>query len=74
MSETVNICACGCNGTTRGGIFMPGHDARLRSQIEHSVGGLLALDELVQLLVEHRKGNLTLEELSRGVMRLIPQQ
>lgn len=26
-------CACGCGGTTKGGEFQPGHDAKLRSQL-----------------------------------------
>lgn len=26
------ICACGCNGVTRGGEFKPGHDAKLRGR------------------------------------------
>lgn len=45
-------CMCGCGGITKGGRFLPGHDARLKSQ----------------LLTEAREGNeeakLRLEELS----------
>ena len=34
--------ACGCGGSTKGGKFRPGHDAKLREMIERRVGGLLA--------------------------------
>lgn len=30
-------CVCGCNGTTKGGKFLPGHDARFVSTIVANV-------------------------------------
>ena len=30
-------CVCGCNGTTKGGKFLPGHDARFVSTLVTSV-------------------------------------
>jgi hypothetical protein len=27
------ICLCGCGGHTKGGRFLPGHDARLRGKL-----------------------------------------
>lgn len=30
---TGNSCECGCGGTTGGGRFLPGHDAKLKSQL-----------------------------------------
>jgi hypothetical protein len=27
------VCDCGCNGTTKGGRFLPGHDASLKSKL-----------------------------------------
>jgi len=40
-------CQCGCGEQTAAGQFLPGHDQRLRSQLEQRVGGLLALRALV---------------------------
>jgi len=42
------LCACGCGQPTKGGTFLPGHDAKLRAAIEESVGGLLPLNQLVE--------------------------
>ena len=33
----VGVCKCGCEGATKGGNFLPGHDARLVSQTVQSV-------------------------------------
>lgn len=30
-------CMCGCGGTTKGGRFLPGHDAKLKSQLLHTI-------------------------------------
>jgi len=27
------VCLCGCRGHTKGGTFLPGHDARLRGKL-----------------------------------------
>ncbi len=42
------ICRCGCNQPANGD-FLPGHDQRLRIQLEKEVGGLLNLSRLVDL-------------------------
>jgi ribosomal protein L37AE/L43A len=41
-------CGCGCGTITKGGQFVPGHDAKLMSAILQRVGGLVALKELVE--------------------------
>jgi hypothetical protein len=41
-------CACGCGGQPAGGNFLPGHDQRLRADLERRVGGLLPLRKLVE--------------------------
>lgn len=33
------ICACGCGGTTKGGFWMPGHDAELSGAIKRLING-----------------------------------
>jgi hypothetical protein len=45
----MRICACGCGGETKGGNFLPGHDQKLRKNLEDSVGGLLNLKYLVEI-------------------------
>lgn len=43
-------CECGCGETPAGGMFLPGHDQRLRKDLEERVGGLLALRGVPRLL------------------------
>lgn len=44
-------CGCGCGTMTKGGQFIPGHDAKLMSAIIQSVGGLVELKELVESVI-----------------------
>lgn len=41
-------CACGCGGITKGGVFLPGHDAKTISAIIESIGGISKLKRLVE--------------------------
>ncbi|TVO52661.1 hypothetical protein [Denitromonas halophila] len=41
-------CACGCGGKPAGGYFLPGHDQRLRADLERRIGGLIPLRMLVE--------------------------
>ncbi len=41
-------CACGCGGKPVKGTFLPGHDQRLRADLERRVGGLIELRMLVE--------------------------
>jgi hypothetical protein len=41
-------CACGCGEKPVKGHFLPGHDQRLRADLERRVGGLIALRMLVE--------------------------
>ena len=45
---TPKLCACGCNKMTRGGEFIPGHDAKVYSAIIKHVGGISNLRNLVE--------------------------
>lgn len=38
-TRTFPDCTCGCGGKTRGGLFLPGHDARLRGQLVKCIRG-----------------------------------
>ncbi len=41
-------CECGCDENTKGGVFLPGHDQKLRVEIERVAGGLVELRSLVE--------------------------
>ena len=41
-------CACGCGKNPAKGAFLPGHDQRLRADLERRVGGLISLRMLVE--------------------------
>ena len=41
-------CACGCGEKPVKGTFLPGHDQRLRADLERRVGGLIQLRMLVE--------------------------
>jgi len=41
-------CACGCGGHPASGTFLPGHDQKLRAELERRVGGLVPLRMLVE--------------------------
>src|ERR1700741_3189598 len=40
------ICACGCAGATKGGRFIPGHDARLHGWALRVTRGLVKLEDI----------------------------
>lgn len=42
------VCGCGCNGMTKGGEFIPGHDSKLMRAILLEVGGVLALRKFIE--------------------------
>lgn len=46
--KTPKLCNCGCGEMTRGGQFIPGHDAKLLSAIVNSVGGIANLRDIVE--------------------------
>ena len=39
IQNKTNECQCGCGGTTRGGRYLPGHDARRRSALLAAIQG-----------------------------------
>jgi hypothetical protein len=60
-------CACGCRERTAGGTFRPGHDQKLRGDLEDRVGGLLALAKLVEAAEGFVGGRLSQEELASRI-------
>lgn len=64
-------CACGCIGETAGGKFLPGHDQKLRADVERRAGGLLNLSKLVHLAETYVDGRLSLTEFGPRVSELL---
>ena len=58
----MGTCECGCDKETKGGLFLPGHDQKLRSILENRVGGILKLRKLVQLSEDFFHQRISLEE------------
>ena len=67
----MSICACGCNGETKGGIFLPGHDQKLRKNLEDSVGGLLKLKYLVEIAHQLANHQISQDEFSQKLESII---
>ena len=63
-------CACGCGSDTAGGTFLPGHDQRLRSDLEKRAGGLLRLSTLVDLVEQYVGGHLAEADFAARVSGL----
>jgi hypothetical protein len=45
-------CACRCGQNTAGGHFLPGHDTKTLSAIIEAVGGIVALRNLIEKILE----------------------
>lgn len=58
------ICACGCREETAGGVFLPGHDQKLRIATEVRTGGLPALVRLVDAAEAYALGKKPLTDLA----------
>lgn len=52
-------CECGCGRAPASGRFLPGHDPRLRSDLEQRVGGFLALRSIIEDCEAHFAGRLS---------------
>jgi hypothetical protein len=63
-------CACGCGERTAGGTFRPGHDQKLRGDLEERAGGLLRLRMLVDVAEAFAADRISLENLGSQVRRL----
>jgi len=64
-------CSCGCGKTTSGGIYLPGHDQRLRGQIEKRVGGLAKLDQIVTAVEVFVAGGSSADDLGKQMTALL---
>lgn len=64
-------CECGCGGTPVRGAFLPGHDQKLRTDLEHRVGGLPALRSLVEASEQFASSQISSEALAHRVRALL---
>ena len=63
-NKLMPACACDCGGETAAGTFLPGHDQRLRADIERRAGGLLNLSRLVTCAEDYVNGRVPLSDLN----------
>ena len=65
----MGLCECGCNADAKGADFVPGHDQRLRTQLEKRAGGILALRSLVVAAETYVVGESTEQDLLLAVRK-----
>lgn len=63
-------CKCNCGKPVNGNDFLPGHDQRLRVQLENEVGGLLALRDIVHAAKKYSGGEMGAEQFENLVRRI----
>jgi hypothetical protein len=71
--EIQMLCECGCGETAVAGLFKPGHDQKLRTVLEHCVGGLLALRALVEAAEAFAAGQSHSDVLTQKVRAIFEQ-
>jgi hypothetical protein len=64
------LCQCGCGNEARR-TFLPGHDSKLRSILEHKVGGLLVVRELIAASVSFSTGKISEKEFCNKIQLMI---
>jgi hypothetical protein len=70
----VMLCECGCGELAVVGSFRPGHDQKLRTDLERRVGGLLALRSLVEAAEAFAAGLSESDALAQSVRTIFEQQ
>ena len=63
-------CKCGCGETVNGGNFIAGHSQKLTASLVKEVGGLFALQELVQAAKKYAHGEKDPEEFLALIRRI----
>ncbi len=64
------LCKCGCGEASVVGSFKPGHDQKLRTDLERRVGGLLALRSLVESAEAFAAGKMRSDTFAHEVRSL----
>jgi hypothetical protein len=68
----MGYCRCGCGELVRSGDFITGHSGKLTSSLVKEVGGLFALQDLVQSAKKYSCGEKDPEELLNLIRRIFP--
>ena len=64
-------CKCGCGAfTCNDRNFIPGHDSKLRSQIEAEAGGVFAVQDIIAAAKYYSCGAITSSELATTVKEI----
>lgn len=70
----MGACRCGCGEPASNGDFIAGHSQKLTSSLVKEVGGLFALQDLVQSAKEYSRGGKNQKEFLDLVRRLFPAE
>ncbi len=65
-------CKCGCGETARSGDFIAGHSQKLTASLVNEIGGLFALQELIQSTKKYSCGEKRPEEFLDLIWRIFP--
>lgn len=74
-TKTLPTCECGCGATTRGGRYVPGHDARRRRDlIESALGGSKRAETILRKLgwshfLDAKRAKQAINDVARKVMK-----
>lgn len=63
-------CNCGCRQETSGGLFKPGHDQKLRADLERRANGLLTVRDLVDISLKFAHGEVSDKDFALKVREL----
>ncbi len=70
----MNKCKCdNCNESTNGD-FVPGHDQKLRANLEQKVGGLLSLKQLIIACEKYATGKSSESEVLLMIRQLFARK
>ena len=65
-------CKCGCGKPASGGNFLAGHSQVLTARLVNEVGGLFALQELVQSAKKYSFGEKDAKDFLEIIRRIFP--
>ncbi|OHE22091.1 MAG: hypothetical protein A2X92_02545 [Syntrophus sp. GWC2_56_31] len=65
-------CRCGCGEPANNGDFIAGHSQKLTSSLVKEVGGLFALQELIQSAKQYSYGEKRTKEFLDLIRRIFP--
>jgi hypothetical protein len=72
--EYMGKCKCGCGERASGGNFIAGHSQKLTASLVNDVGGLFALQKLVQSAKKFSSGEKDPEEFLDLIRRIFPRK